>query len=321
MKYALILNSVGLLALGAGCGFISPSDLNPQEGGTVVIRVRPHTGASVIPRELGSIRHMVAVVVGISRYLHEGEGHPKLINLGYASADADAFASHLLNSGFNAVDLLDDEKATLTNVRNTVRERIKAAEPDDFVLLFWAGHGCADYHDPNKLYLITHDTDPDDMAHTAYAMTKFQEDIGSIKARRLMVIIDTCHSGGISDPTIAVRGANGTDIKAALRGVLVANDSGSNGSKAKVGVMRLIFTSCEPSEVSLESSKFGHGVFTHFLLKGLQGDADTNRDETVTLDEVLEYTRSRVRSFSRTRQNPATAGRFDRTIPMGVLKK
>jgi len=85
--------------------------------------------------------------------------------------------------------------------------------------------------------------------------------------------------------------------------------------------MRLVFTACEADEVSRESSEYGHGVFTYFLLKGLQGEADIDRDGKVTLDEAIEYTRTKVREFSDTHQNPSAAGRFDRSIPLGIVRK
>ena len=304
-----------MLFANAGCAFIPPPAVKttPRQ-----IAVRPKSGASVIPRDqLGKIRNMVAVVVGISKYKFEGEGTPKLRNLRFAAADADALASHLVSSGFNAVDLLTNEKATSVAVRRAINQRVLTASEDDFVLLFWAGHGCADRKNPQNLYLLTHDADPSDLASTAYAMTDFRKEISAIKAQRLMVVIDTCYSGGVYDPTVAYRSASSGDVQAVLRGVYVANEDAPQVSS----VMRLVFTSCEAGEVSRESSEYGHGVFTHFLLTGLQGDADENSDGLVTLGEAIEYTRARVRGFSGGQQNPATAGRFDRSIPMGVLKK
>ena len=89
----------------------------------------------------------------------------------------------------------------------------------------------------------------------------------------------------------------------------------------------MIFTSCETGEVSRESSKLGggHGVFTYYLLQGLKGQADKSKyggdeNQKVTLGEVIEYTRDQVKRFTGNQQHPDTAGRFDRNLPMGVVK-
>ncbi|MCX6835534.1 MAG: hypothetical protein NTW07_10455, partial [candidate division Zixibacteria bacterium] len=78
-------------------------------------------------------------------------------------------------------------------------------------------------------------------------------------------------------------------------------------------------------EVSFEDSQLEHGVFTYYLLKGLQGDADDqanggNGDGTVTLYEAIKYTQANVKRFSHDRQNPAIAGTYDASIPLGVRK-
>ena len=322
MRDSLIIGVVALLSWNSGCAFVSPSTFAPTKTGRKVLAVRPNSGAAVIPRErLGKIRNMVAIVVGISKYKYEGEGHPRLRNLDYAAADADALASHLVTSGFNKADLLTDQKATLAEIRRTLGGRIKAAQEDDFVLVFWAGHACASRKNPRKLYLMTYDADPDNLPDTAYAMSDFRAEISGIRAQRLMVVVDTCHSGGVSDPTVRYRGASAADINSALRGVYVAEHASGQRTGTKGSAMRLVFTACEAGEVSRESSKFGHGVFTYYLLESLQGKADANGDGIITLDEMIEYTRSKVRAFSKGQQNPSAAGFFDRSVPMGVIKK
>ena len=312
---------VGCLLLYSGCAFIPdtavspPSSLPPPKIEVI------SSGTTVIAKEqLGPIKNMVAVVVGVSKYKHAGEGTPKLKDLNYAAADADALSAHFYESGFNKVIVLTDEKATCAEVRKQIHDNVGVAGESDFVVVFWAGHGSSDRK--NRLYLLTYDADPDDLARTAYPMDEFCKDVSGTSSRRLMVMIDTCHSGGVTDPTLASRDAGGSDVKEAMRGVFLAEPSPEPASApAKNATMRLLFTACETNEVSLESSEHGHGVFTYFLLKALQGEADKNHEGKVTLDEVIEYTRENVRVFSGSRQNPSAAGQFDRTITLGVARK
>ena len=78
-------------------------------------------------------------------------------------------------------------------------------------------------------------------------------------------------------------------------------------------------------EVSRESEKFGHGVFTYFLLKGLHGNADDKNsggdgNSVVTIEEAIIYTRKGVQIFTGNRQNPALARYYNESISMGVVR-
>ena len=264
-----------------------------------------------------------AIIIGVSHYRHRGKW--QLENLRYAARDADALATHLRSDAggrFDRVELLTDAQATRQNLMIAIREKLRGVQPDDFVVIFWSGHGSPDPHDPGSLYLITHDTDPEHMAATAYPMDTFKADIAKLKARRVLVLADTCHSAGISDPAIGLRGVEENKIVDGLRGIGV-----SGPATGPAGPMRMIFTSCETGEKSRESANLGggHGVFTWFLLQSLKGEADKptsggDGNGTVTLGELIEYTRDQVKRFTGNQQHPDTAGRFDRNLTMGVVR-
>ncbi|MBM4094487.1 MAG: hypothetical protein FJ276_34550 [Planctomycetes bacterium] len=264
-----------------------------------------------------------AVVIGISDYQHRGKWN--LTNLGYAARDAQAFAGYLKSpSGgrFDKVDVLMDGEATTRNVKAALREGLRGVQQEDFVVIFWAGHGSPDPHDERELYLVTHDTDPEHMASTAYAMREFKTDVERLKAQRVLVIADTCHSGGISDPSVALRGPAENRIVDGFRGLKGIGV----GAQAQRACLRMVFTACEQGEKSRESADLGggHGVFTWFLLQSLSGDADDpkqggNGDGKVTLGEVIEATRDRVKRWTGNQQHPDTAGSFERSIVMGSV--
>ena len=279
-------------------------------------------------KALGLVRRRVAILVGISKYQHKGKW--QLGDLKYASADARSLAEYLKDprrGAFDKVVLLTEKDATTANIKIALREKLRGVQPEDLVMVFWAGHGSPDPHEQNKLYLITHDTNPEHMAGTAYAMEEFRRDIAAIKAKRVMVMADACHSAGISDPTLGLRGRKDNEIVNSLRGVYVDDEKSKKATARDTGPVRLIFTSCEQGEVSRESTKLGHGVFTHYLLQALNGEADKpgnktggNGDGKVSLGEMIEYTRDQVKRLTGNQQHPATAGQFDRTLIMGVVK-
>jgi len=70
------------------------------------------------------------------------------------------------------------------------------------------------------------------------------------------------------------------------------------------------FLASRPREYSIESPRFGggHGAFTYFLLRALNGDADSeefgNGDGIISTNEVIDYVREQVREATRNRQHP-----------------
>jgi uncharacterized caspase-like protein len=267
-----------------------------------------------------------AVVIGVSNYLERGKWG--LTNLRYASKDATVLADYLRSprgGRFDQVELLTDGNATVRNIRIALREHLRGVQPNDLVLIFWSGHGAPDPHDPARLYLLGHDTDPEHMAATGYAMDEFQRDIRSLHAQRVIVIADACHSAGLSDPTVGNRGEVRNQIGGRFKAIAVESTL-PDGQFASPG-FQLIFTSCEAGEISLESSELGdgHGVFTYYLLESLAGAADEsgsngNGDGQVCLGEMIDYTTDRVKRFSENRQHPDTGGRFDRSISIGRVQ-
>ncbi len=51
----------------------------------------------------------------------------------------------------------------------------------------------------------------------------------------------------------------------------------------------LLLSSCSEGEFAQEDVELGHGVFMHFLLEGLQGKADIDRNKAVTLNELFRF--------------------------------
>ena len=76
-------------------------------------------------------------------------------------------------------------------------------------------------------------------------------------------------------------------------------------------------------ERSYESDKWGggHGVFTNFLLKGLKGEADKDKDGVVRAAEILEDLSETVPKETKALQHPRAAGSIDPRLPLAVLSK
>ena len=65
----------------------------------------------------------------------------------------------------------------------------------------------------------------------------------------------------------------------------------------------------------LESAK--HGIFSYFLMKGIEGKADSNNDKKITNGELLAYMDEKVSQKAAELgrpQNPSLAGDPDRVL-------
>jgi hypothetical protein len=109
-----------------------------------------------------------------------------------------------------------------------------------------------------------------------YPMKDLLAALGRLKARQIVLIFD----GSVSKLDDAQ--AKGKDPQ--------WGQSGRN-------IVRLIGTT--GFQGSLEPEKLHHGLFTYFLLRGLRGEADSNRDRDVTLGEMAGFLRKAVPDAAR----------------------
>ena len=251
-----------------------------------------------------------AVIVGISQYQHQSW------NLKYADRDAEKLYRLLLteNGGnFKEQNIykLTNEEATTRNIRIALHDFLQKPDRADLVLIYFACHGTADPNRPQNLYLLTHDTEPNRIAGTALPMREIDFALReTLLAEKIIVLADTCHSGGIGG-RIGKRNAGERSelMNRYLHGL----------SNAKGGIALL--TSAEAREVSREGEQWGggHGVFTHFVLEGMEGTADRDRDGIVTVGELFEYVRDKVKQETDYRQHPSIgSNEFDRNLPIAI---
>ena len=257
------------------------------------------------------------MIIGVGDYAEAGE---RLESLRFADKDAEAFRNFLVSKQGGSfppshVLLLTNEQATTRAVRKAMFGFLKQAIAEDLVIIYFSGHGAGDPDRPENLYLLTHDTEPADIAGTAFPMRDIRTALETtIEAQRVVVLADACHSGGVSQE-MQTRGVRiGTQNEAINR---------YWSQLSQTGAGRVIFTSSQAGETSQESAKWGggHGVFTWAMLEGMKGAADTDGDGIVTLGETIRYTDQRVRRETRSAQHPSVAGeQYDPNLPMGIVK-
>ncbi len=268
-------------------------------------------GGKLTPKDRGPGPQRWAVVVGISEYAHKG-----IPALKFADRDAQAFAEFLQKpegGGFEPdhMRILLNKDATLANLKEALIDFLSNAIDKDLVMIFFAGHGAPDPARLANLYLLTHDADPARLGTTAFPMWDIQTVLTRhITAKKIVVFSDACHSGGIS-ADFAARGMNVTESN-------LINQYLADLVRTKDGIV--VFTASAAGEVSQEFPELGHGVFTHYVLEGMKGEADFNNDYTVTINELMQYVEEQVKRKTKGAQNPMRSQTtYDKDLTISLI--
>jgi len=86
------------------------------------------------------------------------------------------------------------------------------------------------------------------------------------------------------------------------------------------GKGKIILTASGANEVSAESDELQHGIFTHFLIKGLQGQADSDGDGLITVDEIYTYVSKQVPQATNQEQHPVKKGIVEGPLVLSIVR-
>ena len=263
--------------------------------------VQTATKASAAP---GARLHILTI--GISEYGDKAAN----LRLKFAAKDADDVASALLNtqgSEFNKkgglyadvrLQYLHDKDADRTGII-TALESMKANmakdEPgQDLAVVLFAGHGAMI---DDRFYLLPYGVDartPAGLEAAAISANDFHDKVAELaKHGRVLVLLDTCHSGAVSGDGPAL-----TPNVDGLRSVIAASNV-------------TVLTSSSTDEFSGEDAKWNHGAFTQVLLDALGKDADENHDGLISMSELTHYISTHVISLTEGHQHPGVEQRFE----------
>ena len=247
------------------------------------------------------------IAVGVNEYTNAQ------YNLKYAVADAQSFGEELRTrvsqvAHFDRVEVvpLINENATKANILSALKrlagaaeqptlkagplDRLRRAEPEDTVVIYFAGHGTAQ---AQRFYLI-----PNDLGYTG-ERTKLNEQglktilehsisdleleqaVEGMDAGHLLLIIDACNSGQALEAEEKRRGPMNSKGLAQL-----AYEKGM-----------YILTAAQSYQAALEAAQLGHGLLTYALVEeGLKTAIADNqpKDGSVSAREWLDFATERV---------------------------
>ena len=223
-----------------------------------------------------------AINIGISDYF-------EVPDLSFAHKDAIAF-NNLLEKQYgkgrlNSV-LLTDSIARYEKIIESIHFVSLHAEPRDTFIFFFSGHGKLDPVRRNKSHFLPYLASS--QVYNPYALNSdilkdyFDEIRG--KGAEVILFIDACRAGAFGDK----------------RSSLVRSELGQPFAN------EIKFFSCAIDQLSIEKSSLGdgHGVFTYYLIEGLNGASDKNQDCKINVHEISTYLFDEISAETNDQQTP-----------------
>ena len=197
--------------------------------------------------------------------------------------DVNAVRNRLLAGGYEEqrVALLADdapEPPTRNRILMMLEFIARQTQSDDLLLFYYTGHG--DYTG-SESYLVARDGYSDSLSKTAVSLTDVKEIVQRAKARAKVIIIDACHSG----VNLGVKGGRPMSPEFIQRVFEQAEGMA-------------ILASCKQGERSYVWAGEQASVFTHYLIEALEGKADRDAKELVTVQDVNRYVLDGVQDWA-----------------------
>ena len=270
--------------------------MGPEKPASVETPVPP----TLSPDDLIAIRKastmkVWAVVIGISSYNH-------MPALRYTDDDAYRIYAFLKSPEGGAladeqIRILIDEDATAEKIRSAMREIFSKAGKNDLVMLYFSGHGLRGSFLP-----IDYNGYNNKLEHE-----ELKQILDSSPAKYKLCIADACHSGSLL--TMAEKTGTVRNVLEDYYKSLAESEGGS-----------ALIMSSKSEETSLESSGLRQGVFTHFLIRGMKGEADKDANKIVTIEELFNFVDENVRAYTQNRQSPLIKGQYDQNMTISVVR-
>ncbi len=221
-------------------------------------------------------RDAVAIIIGIQNY-------KRVPNAEFANNDAREFSEYAIRAlGIKPEKikiLLDDEADEVNIVKafeNWLPIQVNKDKTDVYV--FYSGHGLPS-SDGKSLYFLPHGVDKELLSRTAVAQSEIVAALAAAKPKSVTMFIDACYSGQTRGGDVLLADAKPVALKSEAN-VFPANFT--------------VITASANDQISSSSPDLKHGIFSFYLMKGMEGEADADQDGKITVGEMQDYLSDKV---------------------------
>ncbi len=229
----------------------------------------------IIPTAASGFHHpqTFLISIGLSAYRD-----PQIAARKFAALDAEMIASYLQSLGgipAKNIRLIQDWKALRPDIEEALLDWLPPlVTGESVVLVYFAGHAMV--APSGEVFLVPYDGTPANTARL-YPLKDFDAALARLKSKHTLFIFD------------GVVAKLGSDAKSKV--------AGPHWGATNSGGVRLIGLNSIGKGV--ESEKLRHGLFTYYLLRGLRGEADMNRNGEVTVGELAAYVEQKIPSAAK----------------------
>ena len=212
-----------------------------------------------------------AIVVGIEKY-------SDLPEASYADEDASIMKDHLVALGFplRNIILLTGQKTTRSGISKNIENWLpNNINKNSTVFFYYSGHGAPD-PSTGETYIVPFDGDPNYLGETGYSLSRLYQKLGELKAKKVIVVLDSCFSGA-GGKSVLAKGA---------RPLIMTSQPKS------LSPNMIVLSATQGSQISTSSPGKGHGIFTYYYLKALN-------EGNMEIDEIYNYLKPKVEDEAR----------------------
>jgi hypothetical protein len=187
---------------------------------------------------------------------------------------------------------LTDQAADRVGILAELHQLASRATEDATVVVYFSGHGYIAKSDFGESYwLMPHDYQVNNLRKTAISGKEFVDKLASIKAARLLLLLDCCHAQGIGEAKVPGVRFIKSPLPPEVEGAF------------KQGKGRIVIASSQAGEMSFTGTPYS--LFTRAIIEALSGAHITGEgDGFVRAIDLGMYASRKVAAWSKDRQHP-----------------
>lgn len=193
---------------------------------------------------------------------------PSMPKLRYSAEDARRFAASMIDVGKAPASqvflLTNPTRAELRSAFENADRALRKAGPTSKFVFYFSGHATED-----GIHL----------KDAALSKEELRESFQAVSAQLRLAFLDSCYASDL--------------VRKGIEAVTTFELPRATFDEPS-GVVYMTATSNK--EVAFESEALRGGVFTHFVLNGLYGRSDADKDGIVTIDELYRYVHAAMRT-------------------------
>lgn len=189
------------------------------------------------------------------------------------------------------VHLLTKEEANRDGIIAALDRLAQSTTPDSTVIIYFSGHGYQVSSPIGKAYyLIPFGYDQTKLYETAISGQEFITKLQAISAKKLLVLLDCCHAGGLGDTSTLGYAAEKAPLPPEAQALF------------HQGKGRVVIASSNANEKSFAGRPYS--AFTLTLIEALAGKGASKQDGYVRVADLAMYAGKEVPKRTRDIQHP-----------------